>query len=120
MLGGMELAKVYAIKFAGLYPLYLKKVKSKGRTKAELDEVLRWLTGHTEKSLEKAVGSDVDLKTFVGKPPRFQPKAKLITGTVCGVRVEEVEDRIMRRIRMMDKLVDELAQGRAMEKILRA
>ena len=115
----MELAKVYALSFASVYPLYVKKAEKKGRTKAEVDQVICWLTGHKAGSLKKVIDANVDLKTFFGKAPRFQPNAKLITGTVCGVRVEEVEEPLMRKIRYMDKLIDELAQGKAMEKILR-
>ena len=115
----MDSSRVYAMSFASIYPLYLQKAKKKGRTKAEVDEVLFWLTGHTAKSLQKVIDTKIDLETFFTKAPRFQPNAKLITGTVCGVRVEEVEDELMRKIRYMDKLIDELAKGRAMEKILR-
>ena len=116
----MDHARVFAMSFAGVYPMYVNKAKKKGRTQAEVDEVICWLTGHTAASLKKALDDKLDLKTFYAKSPRFQPNAKLITGTVCGVRVEEIEDRTMRRIRYLDKLVDELAQGRAMEKILRS
>jgi hypothetical protein len=115
----MKLENVYAIKFAFLYPLYIKKAEKKGRTKAEVDEIIFWLTGHKAASLKKVLDANIDLKTFYAKAPRFQPKAKLITGVVCGVRVEDVEDKTMRRIRYLDKLIDELAKGRAMEKILR-
>ena len=115
----MDPAKIYAMSFARIYPLYVEKAKRKGRTKAEVDEVVFWLTGHTEKSLRKVLDAEVDLKTFVMKPPRFNPKARLIKGLVCGVRVEDVEDKVMRRLRCLDKLVDELAQGKAMERILR-
>jgi hypothetical protein len=115
----MDKAKVYGMSFAKIYPLYLQKARKKGRTKAEVDEVLCWLTGHKAASLKKAVDADLSLETFFAKAPRFQPKAGLIKGTVCGVRVEEVEDEVMRKIRVMDLLVDELARGKAMEKILR-
>ncbi len=115
----MDKARVYAMSFASIYPLYIKKAEKKGRTKAEVDEVLCWLTGHKAASLKKVIDQGVDLETFLGKAPRFQPNAKLITGVVCGVRVEEVEDELMRKIRYMDLLVDELARGKAMEKILR-
>jgi hypothetical protein len=115
----MDYSRVFAMSFASIYPLYLQKAKKKGRTKAEVDEVLFWLTGHTAKSLQKVLDTKIDLETFFTKAPRFQPNAKLITGTVCGVRVEEVEDELMRKIRYMDKLIDELAKGRAMEEILR-
>jgi hypothetical protein len=115
----MDKAKVYAMSFASIYPLYIKKAERKGRTKAEVDEVLCWLTGHKAASLKKVIDAKVDLETFFAKAPRFQPNAKRITGVVCGVRVEEVEDELMRKIRYMDLLVDELARGKAMEKILR-
>ena len=116
----MTKEKVYAIVFASLYPLYIRKAESKGRTKAEVDQIIFWLTGHTAKSLQKAIDAKVDLETFYAKAPRFQTNASLIKGVVCGVRVEEVEDETMRKIRYMDKLIDELAKGKAMEKILRA
>ncbi len=115
----MDKQKVYAMSFARLYPLYLQKAKRKGRTKAEVDEIIFWLTGHRAASLKKAIDADIDLETFITKAPRFQPKASLIKGVVCGVRVEEVEDDILRKLRYLDKLIDELAQGKSMEKILR-
>lgn len=115
----MDLSKVYAMKFSSLYPLYVKKAEKKGRTKAEVDEVIRWLTGHTASGLKKVIDTELDLRTFFAQAPRFQPNAGLIKGVVCGVRVEEVEDELMRKIRYMDLLVDELARGKAMEKILR-
>ena len=99
--------------------MYVKKAESKGRTKAEVDEIILWLTGHTAKSLKKVIDAGVDLETFYGKAPRFQKNAKLITGVVCGVRVEEIQEPMMREIRFLDKLIDELAKGKAMEKILR-
>jgi len=116
----MDKAKVYAMSFARIYPLYLQKAKKKGRSKAEVDEVIFWLTGHQAASLKKVIDAEVDLETFFAKAPRFHPNASLIKGVVCGVRVEEVEDETMRKIRYLDKLIDELAQGKAMEKILRA
>ncbi len=115
----MEKSRVYAMSFASIYPLYLQKAKRKGRTKAEVDEIIFWLTGHTARSLQKAVDAETDLETFFAEAPRFQPKASLIKGVVCGVRVEEVEDATLRKIRYLDKLIDELAKGKAMEKILR-
>jgi hypothetical protein len=111
--------RIYTYSFASVYPLYIQKVKSKGRTQAELDEVIRWLTGHTAKSLQKVLDAGTDLETFVTKAPRFQKNASLITGVVCGLRVEDIEDETTRKIRYLDKLVDELAKGKAMEKILR-
>jgi hypothetical protein len=109
----------YAMSFARVYPMYVKKAESKGRTKAEVDEIILWLTGHTAKSLQKAIDAEIDIETFYAKAPRFQPNASLIKGVVCGVRVEEIEDETMRKIRYLDKLIDELAKGKAMEKILR-
>jgi hypothetical protein len=116
----MRLEKVFAIRWASLYPMYVKKVESKGRTEAELIEVIRWLTGYSAATLKKLGSSETDLETFFAKAPKFNPNAGLITGVVCGVRVEEVADPLMRKIRYMDKLIDELAKGKAMEKILRA
>jgi hypothetical protein len=109
----------YAMSFARVYPMYVKKAESKSRTKAEVDQIILWLTGHTAKSLQKAIDAEIDIETFYAKAPRFQPKASLITGAVCGIRVEEIEDETMRKIRYLDKLIDELAKGKAMEKILR-
>ncbi len=112
-------ARVFAYSFASIYPLYVQKVEKKGRTKAELDEVLCWLTGYDAKGLHKQIDSKCDLKTFFAEAPRMHPNAMLVSGMVCGVRIEEIEDPLMRDIRRMDKLVDELAKGRAMVKILR-
>ena len=109
----------YAMSFARVYPMYVNKAESKGRTKAEVDEIILWLTGHTAKSLHKAIDAEIDIETFYAKAPHFQPNASLIKGVVCGVRVEEIEDETMRKIRYLDKLIDELAKGKAMEKILR-
>lgn len=110
--------RVFAISFASLYPLYLQKVAQKGRTKAELDEVLAWLTGYRGAALERTIDRKVDLEAFFAGA-KLNPKADLVTGLVCGVRVEDVEDPLMRKIRVMDKLVDELARGKKLESILR-
>ena len=115
----MTKPRIYATSFASVYPMYIQKAEKKGRTKAEVDEIIFWLTGHSAKSLRKAIDTKIDLETFYSKAPRFQPKASLIKGVVCGVRVEEVEDETLRKIRYLDKLIDELAKGKAMEKILR-
>ena len=115
----MRLEKVFAIKWASLYPMYLKKAQAKGRTQEELDQVIRWLTGYTAAGLRTQNAGDADLEAFFAQAPAFNPDAALITGTVCGVRVEEVEHPLMRKIRQLDKLVDELAKGKPMEKILR-
>ena len=111
--------RIYGVSFASVYPLYIKKAEAKGRTKAEVDKVICWLTGHTAASLKKALAAKLDFETFYAKAPHFQPKAKLITGVVCGVRIEDIEDKTMRRMRYLDKLIDELAKGRPMDKILR-
>lgn len=115
----MHPEKVFAIRWASLYPMYVKKVEAKGRTREELDQVIRWLAGYTAAGLRKQNEGDNDLETFYGQAPKFNPDAARVTGVVCGVRVEEVAHPLMRRIRQLDKLVDELAKGRAMEKILR-
>ena len=111
--------RVLKMSFASIYPYYVKKAQAKGRTQAEVDEIILWLTGHSAKSFQKAMDDGIDLETFHVKAPRFQAKAKLITGVVCGVRVEDIGDRTERRIRYLDKLIDELAKGKAMERILR-
>lgn len=111
--------RVYAISFASVYPLYLEKAQKKGRTKEEVDEVLGWLTGYRGQALKRVIETKVDLETFFARAPRMNPKAALITGVVCGVRVEDLIDPLMQKIRYMDKLIDELAKGKKMESILR-
>jgi hypothetical protein len=111
--------RLFAYQFAKIHLLYVQKAERKGRTKKEVDQIICWLTGYTPAGLQKQIKGDDDLEAFFAKAPAFNPAAKLIRGTVCGVRVEEVEDPLMRRIRYLDKLIDELAQGKAMEKILR-
>ncbi len=113
-------SRVFAIKFASVYPLYVQKAERKQRTKQEVDKVIRWLTGYTQAGLEKQIKQESDLETFFAKAPSMHPRSALITGVVCGVRVEDIEDPLMQKIRYMDKLIDELAQGKPMEKILRA
>ena len=115
----MRLEKVFAIKFASLYPLYVKKAESKQRTQEDVDRVLCWLTGYSPQGLQQQVASDNDLEAFFAQSPAFNPDAALIKGVVCGVRVEDVQPPLMQKIRYMDKLIDELAKGKAMEKILR-
>ena len=115
----MKSDRVYALIFASVYPHYVKKVETKGRTKAELDEVIRWLTGYTQAGLEKVIRERVDLRTFFDQAPKLNPNVGLITGVVCGIRVEDIEDPLMQKIRWMDKLIDELAKGKKIEKILR-
>ncbi len=110
--------RVFAMSFASVYPLYVQKAEKKGRTRTEVDQVIRWLTGYTSARLKKAIDTKVDFETFFAGA-KLNPKAKLITGVVCGVRVEEIEDPLMRKIRYLDKLVDELAKGKAMDSILR-
>lgn len=115
----MKKHRIYTMSFARVYPLYITKVKKKGRTKVEVDTVIHWLTGYTEKKLEIQLKKETDFETFFAKAPKMNPSRKLITGVVCGVRVEDIKKKTMREIRYLDKLVDELAKGRAMEKILR-
>ncbi len=114
-----NLDRVFKMSFASLYPMYVQKAERKGRTKAEVDEVITWLTGSDAKGLRAAIAARVDLRTFFAEAPRMNPKAKLVTGLVCGVRVEVVADPLMRKIRQLDKLVDELARGKNMASILR-
>ncbi len=114
-----NLERVFAMSFAGVYPLYVQKAEKKGRTKEDVDEVICWLTGYTRKTLAKQIEKGSTLETFFGEAPKLHPNAQRITGTICGVRIEEIERPLMRNIRYMDKLVDELAKGRPMEKILR-
>jgi len=111
--------KIYSMSFATVYPLYIAKVERKGRTKAEVDEIIRWLTGYTQKKLETHVEKKTDFETFFDKAPRLNPSRRLITGLICGIRVEDIREPLMQEIRYLDKLVDELARGKAMEKILR-
>ena len=111
--------RVFAMSFASVYPHYVKKVETKGRTKEELDEVIRWLTGFTKAGLAKQIEKRTSLREFFEKAPKLNPNVSLITGVVCGIRVEDIEDPLMQKIRYMDKLVDELAKGKRMEKILR-
>lgn len=105
--------------FAGIYPLYVAKAERKGRTRPEVDEIIRWLTGYSQKELEARLESKTDLETFMTEAPRPNPSRSLIKGVVCGVRVEDVEEPLMREIRYLDKLIDELAKGKPMDKILR-
>lgn len=105
--------------FAGVYPHYITKAEKKGRTKDEVDEVICWLTGYTKKSLQKQIEAKVDFETFFAQAPQLNPNALKITGVICGYRVEEIEDKLVQKARYMDKLIDELAKGRTMEKILR-
>jgi hypothetical protein len=115
----MKKHRIYSISVASVYPHYVAKAEKKGRTKAEVDEIIRWLTGHSQKTLDKALANKVTFEDFFAQAPHLNPARSLITGTVCGVRVENIEEPLMRELRYMDKLIDELAKGRPMEKILR-
>ena len=111
--------RIYTTSFASVYPLYVAKAEKKGRTKAEVDQIIAWLTGYRGAALKAQLDKKTDFETFFAKAPQLNPSRSLITGTVCGVRVEEIAEPTMREIRYLDKLVDELAKGKAMEKILR-
>ena len=115
----MDKHLVFKLSFASVYPLYVQKAEKKGRTKKEVDEVICWLTGYTPRALATQITQKKDLETFFNEAPSLNPNTSKITGTVCGVRLEEIDDPLMRKIRYMDKLVDELAKGRPMAKILR-
>ncbi len=115
----MDYSRVFKMTFASIYPLYIKKVERKGHTKAELETILFWLTGYNKQTLQKQIDNKKDLETFFAEAPQLNPNVSKITGVICGYRVEEIKDKLMQKIRYMDKLVDELAKGRKMEKILR-
>lgn len=115
----MDNARVYKMSFAGVYPHYINKVERKGHTKEELDIIICWLTGYSQKKLEQQIEKKVDFETFFAQAPQLNPNVSKITGVICGYRVEEIEDKLMQKVRYLDKLVDELAKGRAMDKILR-
>lgn len=111
--------RIFTMSFASVYPLYIQKAEKKGRTKAEVDEIIFWLTGYDETTLQKQLDQKVDFETFFEQAPQLNSNVSLITGVICGYRVEEIEDELMQKIRYLDKLVDELAKGKSMEKILR-
>lgn len=111
--------RVYKMAFAGVYPHYVQKAEKKGRTKEELHQIIHWLTGYDEVALQKVLEERVDFETFFAQAPLMNPNAHKITGVICGHRIEDIEDPLMQQIRYLDKLVDELAKGKAMEKILR-
>jgi hypothetical protein len=111
--------RIYTTSFASIYPLYVAKAEKKGRTKAEVDRIVSWLTGYSDNELRAQIEKRADFETFFAEAPRMNPSRALITGVICGVRVEEIEEPTMREIRYLDKLIDELARGRAMNKILR-
>ncbi len=116
----MDKEKVYAMKVSRVYPLLVAKAERKGRTRQEVDEVTCWLTGYTVEELEEQIHKDADYRTFFAEAPKMNPNRELIKGVICGIRVENIEEPLMREIRYLDKLVDELAKGKAMEKILRS
>ena len=111
--------RVYRMSFASVYPHYINKAERKGRTKAEVDEIIYWLTGYNEKTLQKQMDHKTDFEIFFAQAPKINPNASKITGVICGYRVEEIEDKLIQQVRYLDKLIDELAKGKAMEKILR-
>lgn len=115
----MKKEKVYALAFASVYPMYIKKAEAKGRTKEEVDTIIYWLTGYNKQTLQEQLDKKSDLETFFAQAPQINPNVSKITGVICGYRVEEIEAPLMQKIRYLDKLVDELAKGKAMEKILR-
>ncbi|EDB3198927.1 DUF2200 domain-containing protein [Listeria monocytogenes] len=115
----MKKPRIYTMSFASVYPLYIQKAEKKDRTKEEVDEIIFWLTGYDQDSLQQAIDQAIDFETFFAEAPKMNPNASLITGVICGYRVEEIEYKLMQQIRYLDKLVDELAKGKKMEKILR-
>ena len=110
---------IFAMKFARIYPLYVQKAEGKGRTKEEVNQIICWLTGYDRAGLRQQIEQESDLETFYSQAPAIHPNSSLIKGVVCGIRVEEIEDPLMQKVRYLDKLIDELAKGKAMEKILR-
>ena len=115
----MSKHRIYTTSFASVYPLYLAKAEKKGRTKVEVDEIIGWLTGYSQAEFERQLEKKTDFETFFADAPRMNPARTLVTGVICGVRIEDIEEPTMREIRYLDKLIDELAKGKAMEKILR-
>lgn len=111
--------KIYTMSFAKVYPLYVSKAEKKGRTKSEVDEIILWLTGYSQKGLEAQLEKQTDVETFFAEAPQLNPSRALIKGVVCGIRVEDIEEPMMQEIRYLDKLIDELAKGKLMENILR-
>jgi hypothetical protein len=115
----MNKHRIYTMSFASVYPHYVTKAEKKGRTKTEVDEIICWLTGYSQKELETQIENETDFETFFAEAPQLNPSRTMIKGVVCGVRVEDIEEPTMQEIRYLDKLIDELAKGKAMEKILR-
>lgn len=111
--------RIFKTSFASVYPYYVQKAEKKGRTKAEVDQIICWLTDYSDGQLKEQIEKEVDFETFFENAPQINPNAAKITGVICGIRVEEIEDKLMQQIRWLDKLIDELAKGKAMEKILR-
>ena len=111
--------RIFGMEFAKVYPLYVQKAERKGRTKEEVDQIIQWLTGYSPKDVRRHIEKKSDLETFFSRAPAMHPNSSLIKGVVCGVRVEEIDDPLMQKVRYLDKLIDELARGKAMEKILR-
>ncbi len=115
----MKTNRIYKMSFASVYPHYIAKAERKGRTKTEVDEIIRWLTGYSQEALEVRLDQQTDFETFLAEAPQLNPSRALIKGVICGVRVEDIQEPTMQEIRYLDKLIDELAKGKAMEKILR-
>jgi hypothetical protein len=115
----MDNTRVYRMSFASVYPHYINKAERKGRTKEEVHTIIFWLTGYNEKTLQQHIDKKTDFETFFAQAPKMNPNVSKITGTICGYRIEEIEDPLMKKVRYLDKLIDELAKGKAMEKILR-
>jgi len=115
----MDKERIYRLLFSTVYPLYINKVERKGRTKEEVDEIIFWLTGYDKKSLQQQIDKKHDFETFFAQAPKLNPNASKITGVICGYRVEEIQDELIQKMRYLDKLIDELAKGKKMEKILR-
>lgn len=115
----MPNTRIFKTSFASIYPFYVQKAEKKGHAKEDVDTIICWLTGYNEKTLQQQIDKSIDFETFFAQAPQINPNASKITGLICGYRVEEIEDKLMQKIRYLDKLIDELAKGKAMEKILR-
>jgi hypothetical protein len=115
----MDNTRVFKMSFAGVYPMYIQKAEKKGRTKTEVDTIIYWLTGYDQQALQQQIDRKCDFETFFTQAPQMNPNVSKITGVICGYRVEDIEDKLMQKIRYLDKLIDELAKGKALEKILR-
>jgi hypothetical protein len=115
----MDNTRIYRMSFSSVYPLYIQKAEKKGRTRAEVDEIISWLTGFDKEALQQQIDNKSDFETFFAQAPHMNPNVSKITGVICGYRVEEIEDQLVQKVRYLDKLIDELAKGKSMEKILR-